>query len=469
MGVRSVATISSPEFIEIKSISPFVSKCEVKVFYLGKNRNKTAIDKATAKEMAQTLPGCPVVGAYSENKEDFGDHGKEIIINGDGIQFKCKTVPYGFIAPDTKVWFQDFEETNEKGETVIRTYLMTEAYLWTGQYEEAKKVYEEGRPHSMELDKDSMKGFWSTDRNCGYDFFIINDAIFSKLCILGNDVEPCFEGSEITAPDISSSFEYADEDFTKTLFTMMEELKELTYSLKEKGGNLMPTEEKEVQGVATEPAEGAQAAAEFTEEQKNSENLDNVGLENTVENQNNTEEFSKKEDKKENDSEEEKGKDDSDSKDSGKESDDETGDKKEDEDEDDKKKKNNFSLEEEFSLIKSELAELKSKYASLEEENYSLKKFKADIEDKEKDALIESFYMLSDEDKEDVIKNKADYTLDDIEAKLSVICVRKKVNFNLNNETNAEEPATTFNLNTTAEDDLPAWLKAVEKKKQEKI
>jgi len=44
----------------------------------------------------------------------------------------------------------------------------------------------------MELDEQSLNGHWSTDIKNDMDFFIISDAIFSKLCILGDDVEPCF-------------------------------------------------------------------------------------------------------------------------------------------------------------------------------------------------------------------------------------------------------------------------------------
>jgi hypothetical protein len=58
----------------------------------------------------------------------------------------------------------------------------------------------------MELDEETLQGHWATDNNSGLDFFIINDAIFSKLCILGEDVEPCFEGSMVTEPTINSSF-----------------------------------------------------------------------------------------------------------------------------------------------------------------------------------------------------------------------------------------------------------------------
>ena len=47
---------------------------------------------------------------------------------------------------------------------------------------------------------------------------------FSKLCILGDDVEPCFEGSSVKAPEVSTSFTKVDESFRNTLYTMMQDL-----------------------------------------------------------------------------------------------------------------------------------------------------------------------------------------------------------------------------------------------------
>ena len=75
--------------------------------------------------------------------------------------------------------------------------------------------------------------------------------------------------------------------------------------------------------------------------------------------------------------------------------------------------------------------------------------------------MIDKFYMLSDEDKKDVTDNIDKYSLDDIEAKLSVICVRNKVNFNLDDE-HKDTPPTTFNFNGEEFDDVstPAWVKA---------
>ena len=125
------------------------------------------------------------------------------------------------------------------------------------------------------------------------------------------------------------------------------------------------------------------------------------------------------------------------------------------EDYEEKKKKSKCSLEQEF-------AELQTKFAALQAENAELLAFKQKVEEKEKDELIASFYMLSDEDKKDVIENKAKYSLKEIKAELSIICVDKKVNFNLENASSVEEAPVTFNLNSHQADNLPAWLKAVE-------
>jgi hypothetical protein len=47
----------------------------------------------------------------------------------------------------------------------------------------------------MELEENSMDGIWAKDINSDSSFFIFNEALIEKLCILGENVEPCFEGS----------------------------------------------------------------------------------------------------------------------------------------------------------------------------------------------------------------------------------------------------------------------------------
>ena len=449
----SVATIDNPEFINLQPFdkSPLMSKCEIKVFYIGQNRNGSAINKETATKMSKTLRGCPIVGYYKEENQDFRDHGDQLVLDGDGAHFNCLTKPYGFIAPDAKVWFQFFEDTDEFGNSCMREYLVAEGYLWTSQYPEAQRAIDNHNPQSMELDEESLKGHWATDNNSGLEFFIINDAIFSKLCILGEDVEPCFEGAMVTEPTTSSSFSL-DKNFLNEMKKMIDELK---FALNNSEGGLSmenqatPIAEVQVEETVTETP----ATENFSSEQ------DNSGETPTVENENSTEEFEKKE-KEDPASQEEE------SKEGEKES------SEEDKDDDEEKKANaKNSLEEDYEKLQTEFSELQNKYSSLEEENKVLLAFKADVENKQKDELINSFYMLTDEDKKDVIENKTQYSLEEIESKLSVICVRKKVSFDLAQDKQTPEentPATTFNLNETQVDSLPAWLRAVEDVKNNK-
>ena len=445
---QSIATIDSPEFINLQplDINPLMSRCEIKVLYLGENRNHSYITKEVASDMAKTLRGAPIVGYYKENKEDFADHGEQVIFDDEGVKFNCMTKPYGFVAPDSEVWFQKFEDTDDFGNTTIREYLMATGYLWTGQYEECQSVIDNGKNQSMELDEKSLDGHWSTNNKTGMDFFIINDAIFSKLCILGDDVEPCFEGARVTAPEVSTSFSKADDTFKKTLYTMMQELK----SALEGGQSNMDLDNKEevVVETAEEVTEVTEPIVDEVVTEENDKNEQPISTENqeSIEAQSNeNSSFEKKDD---DDKEEE------------------NSDKEENDDEEDKEKK--------YSLLESEYEELKTQYSELESQYQSLVEFKNQIENEKKDALINSFYMLADEDKADVIANKAKYSLDEIEAKLSVICVRKKVNFNLDDEEEASkddkkdvEDVVTYSLNEE-ESSTPAWVSALRKTQKDK-
>ena len=456
---QSFATIDSPEFINLQplDINPLMSSCEIKVLYVGENRNRSYITKEVATEMSKTLRGAPIVGYYRQDKEDFADHGEKVTIDDQGIKFECMTVPYGFVSPDAKVWFQKFEDVDDLGNTVVREYLMTTGFLWTGQFPECKGAVEgDGKPHSMELDGNSLNGEWSKNINEDMEFFIINDAVFSKLCILGEDVEPCFEGSSITAPKVSSTFNL-DDDFKQTLFSMMQDLKfaleggQETMVLENTEKTLDKTNESvvtEFENVSEGQSENSDVTAQTEFEKKEDEKkeeapADNKESEVPAEKKKEDEEYKKCEKKDYEKKEEEK----------------EapaqaSADEKKDEE---KKEEKKFSLEE-YSALEEKITSLQKEYAELETKYQALVAFKNEVEEEKKDALINSFYMLSDEDKKDVVENKAQYSLEDIEAKLSVICVRKKVNFEL--EDNTTDVATTFSL-SEQQDSLPAWINAV--------
>ena len=489
------------EVLEFTPVNPLISKCQIKVCYVGQeaNRNRSVITKEVATELAASIPGCPIVGFFNEQTGDFEEHNRIIDISNGKFQIKDTTRPYGFVSMDAKVWFQWFEDDG-----VPHEYLVTEGYIWTGQYPESQRVIEKGNNQSMELDETTLDAFWTKDDKGKPQFFIINEAIMSKLCILGEDVEPCFEGASITP--IQFSFE---DSFKERLFSFMGKMQEIlsneggtpvikayaveigdalwsaiydylwmnrrgdefsVYGIYEDGDqkfailrnrkdltyyrlNFSLTEENgfvpdgELSQVSPDfkPAGDAQFALEAVEAFEA--------------------EFAKsKEEKKE--EEEEK-------------SESESEDKDEDEDEEKEEKKGKYNLEEvvEYQELMNEHQELTSKYAELEgkinelntqietltNENKTLTDFKLAIDRENKQKLInETFYMLSEDQKKDCIDNIDTYSYDDIEAKLSVICVRNKVSFGL--ESPEEEKPVVYNIDSVDEEDsagLPAWVMRV--------
>ena len=95
------------EFINITPCNPLISKCQIKVCWVGDtpNRNRSIITKDTARQMANSLPGSPIVGYYNEEKGDFEEHNRIIDISNGKFEIKDTTKPYGFVDLNAKVWF----------------------------------------------------------------------------------------------------------------------------------------------------------------------------------------------------------------------------------------------------------------------------------------------------------------------------------------------------------------------------
>lgn len=429
----SIPLENSIQFIQNTQINPLMDKCKVKVFYIGDNRNGTYIDKPHAKEMGSKLPGSLVVGYFNPNTGDFEAHNRELGYDVNEKKYKDidLTKAYGFVPTDAKVWFQKFEEDG-----VTREYLCTECYIWTKIYQESQRIIDKGNNQSMELNEETFKGNWAENPNTHNRFFIINEAIIEKLCILGEDHEPCFEGAQF-----KTTFSLHDE-FEQLKQSMYELVQDM---LKQGGFNNPMDNENNV----TPTQENSTPETEFEkkkpeDENKGSDNQEGKNNEgNSSENKGNTEENNSN-------SEEDK----------------------------DKKKKYSLDEIEEYQTLKGEYATLQRQYAALEQEKNTLateieplRTFKAQAEKAKKEALINSFYMLSDEDKSDVVKNIDTYSLEEIESKLAVIGVRKKINFGLSQETadntppQQEENNLLFNLQGAAEsmnNDVPAWIRAVQ-------
>lgn len=425
---QSVATIDAPEFINVTPCNDMISECQIKVFYLGQNRNGSFITREVAIEMANSLPGVPIVAAYNEDKEDFGDHGQVVTVEDGEVKFSCKTVPYGFVAPNAEVWFQKYVDTDPFGNSVEREYLVTTGYLWTGQYPEIQKAIDEGLPQSMELDGDSMDGRWATDNESGVDFFIINDAKITKLCALGSDVEPCFEGASVTSLDQYSTT-------PNFVFTLLEMRKELNTLYSEKGGLAMtkktPAAEQAVEESFVK-APQSEKAPQNSEGKKDEEEQDESEKDDEEEKPSTDHVAPAEEDEK--DSEEEE-KDDEEEKPSTKSS---------------LESKKYAELESKYAATLKELNELQVKYAAAQQELGSLATFKNQIEEQQKDAEIAKFSMLSEDEKAEVIAHKSEYSVEEIKSKLAIVYFEKNMSLH-SLETSEEEkveeaPVTTFSL-----------------------
>lgn len=400
------------EFITYPTINPLVSQCQIKVLYVGENRNGTVISKAVATEMGKKLPGSPIVGYYNKEDQDFEGHNKDIEWNGETYDIIDMTKPYGFIGENAHVWFQKFQD--EDG--VIRDYLLTEGYIWSGIYPESQRIIDKGNNQSMELDKDTLQGNWGISNQNNGRVFIINDATITKLCILGENFEPCFEGAQITG-----SAQFGEYSLQNDLSKLREAITAMS---------------KQIQ----EYERSSQMEDQVIQEQEQ-EVIDTPVVENEVKD---TENFEKNEDNPIQD----------------------------------EQQKNEVTVEEpqysleeipEYIQLKTDFEQLQNDYNALKEENEALtvtnqqlNEFKLSIEKKDKQAMIDSFYMLSAEDKQEVQNNIDNYSLNDIEAKLSIICVRNKVDFSLNDKEDEKEAPIVFSLDPTVNDsDIPEWIQAV--------
>lgn len=395
------------EFITYPTINPLVSQCQIKVLYVGENRNGTVISKAVAAEMGKKLPGSPIVGYYNKEDQDFEGHNKDIEWNGETYDIIDMTKPYGFIGENAHVWFQKFQD--EDG--VIRDYLLTEGYIWSGIYPESQRIIDKGNNQSMELDKDTLQGNWGISNQNNGRVFIINDATITKLCILGENFEPCFEGAQITG---SAQFgEYSlQNDLSKlreAIAAMSKQIQEYERSSQMEDQVIQEQEQEVIETPEAENFEKIKDNPIQDEQQKSEETV----------------------------------------------------------------KEPQYSLEEipEYIQLKADFEQLQNDYSALKEENEALvatnqqlNEFKLSVEKKDKQAMIDSFYMLSAEDKQEVQNNIDNYSLNDIEAKLSIICVRNKVDFSLNDKEDEKEKEAPiiFSLDPTVNNsDIPEWIQAV--------
>ena len=172
---------------ELEKYNEVLSKARCRIFYKYENRNGTYITDEFADKLISSLPYSPVKGIYQN--EDYTDHGES----------RDQGRIYGIVPETPNVAWEPFLDDDG----VTRTYACADVLIFTALYEEAKDIV--GKSQSMELYAPSLKYHEAIIR--GHRFVVFDEGCFLGLQVLGDNVEPCFEGASFYT--LQSTIEYA--------------------------------------------------------------------------------------------------------------------------------------------------------------------------------------------------------------------------------------------------------------------
>lgn len=197
-------------FGKLEPINETISKGRCRIFYKGPNRNGSYITDQFAEKLLKSLPYTPIKGIYDEHMSDYEDHGEK---NSDGRI-------YGIVPENPNVAWEEHQDSD--GQT--RVYATADVYVFTALYEEAQDVFTKAQ--SMELYVPSIVGDWQYIK--GQKYFVFEEGCFLGLQILGDEVEPCFEGAAF----------FSLYDSLKTAIDKIEK-QNMAFSKQDKGGKKM--------------------------------------------------------------------------------------------------------------------------------------------------------------------------------------------------------------------------------------
>lgn len=172
---KKITEFSVTIYGDLDNYNDVLSKARCRIFYKGINRNGSYISDEFAEKLLSTIRYAPIKGIYAEN--DYGDHGLK----------RSLGKIYGIVPEDPHVTWE--KHLDEDG--VEREYACVDVLLFTALYQEASEIV--GKAQSMELYDKTIKGDWQFVN--GQQVFVFTDGSFLGLQVLGEEVEPCFEGA----------------------------------------------------------------------------------------------------------------------------------------------------------------------------------------------------------------------------------------------------------------------------------
>ena len=211
---------------------------KVKIFiaHTGENLNSTSFSLESLVHLSRSLTHVPIVGYIKEEEEDvydFSGHEESITITTDGVDFEYLGVPFGFIPEDHNAHIEIRDG---------KQWLVAEGFLWT-KFKQSIDIFENNngrKSQSMEIE--DVSGYVDDE-----GVLHIEEAVFSALCILGNDVAPAMTGSTIEYFSAKHTF----KDYVKEM--ALEFSKRGDDTVDEKGIKTNPDKELEKDELKKDP------------------------------------------------------------------------------------------------------------------------------------------------------------------------------------------------------------------------
>ena len=159
----------------LEKYNDVTSKARCRIFYKYGNRNGTYITDEFAEKLLSTIAYAPVKGIFEY--DDYTDHGTR----------RSEGRIYGIVPENYHLTWE--AHVDEDG--VERTYACVDVIIFTALYKEANDIV--GKSQSMELYEPSLQ--YHKQIIDGQQYIVFDDGCFLGLQVLGDEVEPCFEGA----------------------------------------------------------------------------------------------------------------------------------------------------------------------------------------------------------------------------------------------------------------------------------
>lgn len=245
MEIKKTQITNEATFSEVKpsQVNGSFDEAVVRIACTGNNANGSHFTLEAFEKALPSLKNIPIVGLYKEDTEDFGGHETSYEIQDGEFRVVYNTFPFGVIHESAKQWY---EQVEEKGE--LKTYLVSECLLWKRQ--KSYNLIKENGAYSVSMEIEVKDGVFNSD-----SIYEVRDFIFTAVCVLGTNVEPCFKSAEIKL--FSENVEYAN---------MLQAYKQFAIDVFKGGENVKDEVLEVVEEVVTEEVAIEETIEEVVEE-----------------------------------------------------------------------------------------------------------------------------------------------------------------------------------------------------------